>query len=266
MRHPQVATLIIGQRYLRIDRHVEDYARLSPSIMREFLGYTVIGTTGQMPLLEQKAKQLAREIALISARKFDLARKTAARLVEEHDAAALIKQRACFLLAGDVVYTMAHAEPRPEPSTGELVKGSDLDLIVVGADLPEEVAQSLDAAIYQEKYRLLTNPAVREEIDYIVKDISRVREQLCCRQFKDLVAAKILDEAAFLYGSRPLFEQIKTLLEKEGVPARMRALKEKAVHNRRQAEAYLLLKNKESIAAEEFMKLFYTAEEREEIF
>ena len=35
------------------------------------------------------------------------------------------------MIAGDVVFEMAHLEPRPESSTGKLVKGSDLDIVVV---------------------------------------------------------------------------------------------------------------------------------------
>jgi hypothetical protein len=34
----------IGKRYVRLDQQVDGYARLSPSIIREFYGYTIIGT------------------------------------------------------------------------------------------------------------------------------------------------------------------------------------------------------------------------------
>jgi hypothetical protein len=38
--------LSIGQRYLRLDRNIDGFARLSPSILREFLTYSVIGLRG----------------------------------------------------------------------------------------------------------------------------------------------------------------------------------------------------------------------------
>jgi hypothetical protein len=35
-----------GIRYLRLDRRVEGFARLSPSVLREFLTYSVVGLVG----------------------------------------------------------------------------------------------------------------------------------------------------------------------------------------------------------------------------
>ncbi|MBN1174926.1 MAG: hypothetical protein JXA67_22395, partial [Micromonosporaceae bacterium] len=40
---PLLAVRRIGRRYVRLDRRVRDYARLSPSILREFLTYSVVG-------------------------------------------------------------------------------------------------------------------------------------------------------------------------------------------------------------------------------
>ena len=41
----------------------------------------------------------------------------------------------CILLGGDVVYGMAHDAPRTEHSTGLMVRGSDLDLVVNTAEI-----------------------------------------------------------------------------------------------------------------------------------
>jgi hypothetical protein len=265
-RSDQIITRIIGKRYLRLDRQVEEYARLSPSIMREFYGYTVVGTERYAQEIEEKAAALQQQITAISQQKLELAQSIVKNVVETHPDASLIKHCACFMIAGDVVYEMAHAEPRPESSTGELVKGSDLDIIVVYKDLPETATNSLDAAIYNEKYKLLMNPAGREEIDYIIKDISKVHQQLKFKGFKSMVAAKILDEANFLYGSEALFKRLKSMLAEKGIPQILDSLSKKALLNREQAQAYLLLKAKEGASEEEFMKLFYTAEEKEEIF
>jgi hypothetical protein len=128
--------------------------------MREFHGYTVIGTVKQEREILLKAELLQKEIGAISKKKFELAQATFMRLVDAHQDFAIINKCACFMIAGDVVYGMSHAEPRPESSTGELVRGSDLDVIIVFENLPEQIVQSLDAAIHREKHNLLVNPCV----------------------------------------------------------------------------------------------------------
>src|SRR5512137_2511585 len=57
---------IIGRRYLRLDRAVEGYARLSPSIRREFLTYTLLGLKSRVVLVEERAAQLRQELERIS--------------------------------------------------------------------------------------------------------------------------------------------------------------------------------------------------------
>ncbi len=264
-RSDKIKTSVIGKKYLRLDRKVEEYARLSPSIMREFYSYTVIGTENYSEEILQKAKLLQKEILDISKRKFALAQEIITQLVHSLKEGVTIQKNACFMIAGDVVYEMAHAEPRPEASTGELVRGSDLDIIIVTQELPERLIKNLDAAIYEEKYKLLTSPAFREEIDYIIKDISEVQEQLLFKDFKSMVATKILYEADFLYGSRDIFNKIKEMLHDKGIPNIILNLEKKALANRQIAQAYLL-KTTGILSKEEEMKLFYTTEEREEIF
>lgn len=264
-RSDKIVTKIIGNRYLRLDKIVEGYARLSPSIMREFYGYTVIGTKKFSQEILLKAELLQKEITEISKKKFELAQNTIKRLVDTHHESEIIKKYATFMIAGDVVYGMAHAEPRPELSTGELVMGSDLDIIVVVENLPEEIVSSVDVAIYEEKYNLLMNPACREEIDYKVKDIFKVQEQLQFKDFSSMVASKILDEAEYLYGSHDLYHRIKGMLLENGIPGRIISLGKKALIDREKAESYLLQAH-DNLSEEEAMKLFYTAGEREEIF
>ena len=59
----RIVTRRVGRRYLRLDRRVEGYARLSPSIQREFLTYTVVGLREQGEEVAKRAAQLEREIA-----------------------------------------------------------------------------------------------------------------------------------------------------------------------------------------------------------
>ena len=261
----RIVTKTIGTRYLRLDRLVAGYARLSPSIIREFYGYTVIGTEKNMPDILRKAENLRQEIIRISKNKFELAKGVITKIVESQTASNIIKAGACFIIAGDVAYEMSHLEPRPEVSTGELVKGSDLDIVVVTQGLPGNIINALDISIYEHKYYLLKNPSYNEEIDYIVKDISKVKEQLKFDSFESMVASKILYEGKFLYGNFDIFKQIKKMLADEGIPEKIRILEEKALLNRNNAKAQML-KYEGKLTDEESMKLFYTKEEKEEFF
>ena len=176
---PQIRFSAAGSRFLRLDRAVPGYARLSPSIRREFLTYTVLGLEGQLVQIEAKAGSLREEIRKISRAKRDLAREAMESVLESlHDASGALGQ-VCFIIAGDIAYEMSHTVPRPERSTGQMVRGSDLDIIVVAQDgMDRGALNALDGAIHKRKHFLLVHPEYREEIDYVVKDIARVRTQL----------------------------------------------------------------------------------------
>lgn len=261
----KVVTKTIGTRYLRLDRQVEGYARLSPSIIREFYGYTVIGTEKMMPQILSRAELLHEEIIQISKKKFALAQEVITKIVESKEAADIIKTGACFIIAGDVTYEMAHLEPRPESSTGKLVKGSDLDIVVVTQGLQTSMINMLDESIYAKKHYLLKHPSYNEEIDYVIKDLSKVEGQLKFNDFESMVASKVLHEGKFLYGNMEIFEQIQKMLLDEGIPEKIRILEEEALINRNNA-AIQLSKLEGRFPDEEDMKLFYTKEEREEFF
>jgi len=261
----KIITKTIGKRYLRLDKQVEGYARLSPSIVREFYDYTLIGTAKYLQEISAKAALLHQEIIAISKNKLELAREVIKKICESHQDSQIIKNRACFFIAGDVAYGMAHLEPRPESSTGELVKGSDLDIVVVTQDLSDSIIKTLDLAIYNQKNYLLKNPSYKEEIDYIIKDMPKVHEQLKFDSFESMVAAKIFDEGKFLYGNWDIFQNVKQLLIEQGIPKKIAALEEQAVINRNDAIAYLL-KCEETLTDEKNMQLFYTKEEKEEFF
>ncbi|MBW1721460.1 MAG: hypothetical protein JRH13_05360 [Deltaproteobacteria bacterium] len=254
----------VGTRYLRLDSRIEGYARLSPSILREFLTYSVVGLPGDPAALARKGAALISRIEEISRSKLDLAYNIVSSLASRFRDETDIKERACFILAGDIVYNMAHDVPRPERSTGRMVRGSDMDIVVIVDDLfPDSMAKRLDEAIYREKTRLLMTPHLREEIDYVVKDLDRVREQLRFDTFKRMVACKILSEGLFLYGSEALFREVKALLREYGVEEMLRNMERRSMAFRRKAEEILLREDLERIE-EEFLYLFYPAEESEE--
>ncbi|MBW2610309.1 MAG: hypothetical protein JRC68_08190 [Deltaproteobacteria bacterium] len=259
-----LAIRTVGTRYLRLDRRIEGYARLSPSILREFLTYSVIGLSRDYPSLVRRADQLLSHIEEVSRAKSEMAYSIVSALVSRLANEVLIEEKVCIIIAGDIVYNMAHDVPRPERSTGKLVKGSDMDIVVIVEDLfPDELMERLDEEIYKEKYRLLINPYLREEIDYIVKDLDRVRKQVKFDTFKHIVACKILHEGTLLYGSDELFHKVKMMVREHGVIKKIDAMEGKARIFRREAEEYLLREDPRKIR-EESLYLFYPTEETEE--
>jgi hypothetical protein len=254
----------VGTRYLRLDRRVDGYARLSPSILREFLTYSLVGLSTDSNAVEQRAREVMAHIEGVSRSKIALAYSVVSGLSNRLASEVSLEEWACFIIAGDIVYSMAHDVDRPERSTGKLVKGSDMDVVVIVEDgCREGLLKRIDDAMFEEKYRLLITPHIREEIDYIVKDLSRVKEQLAFDTFKHMVACKIMQEGTFLAGSEYLFFKIKSLLRDHGVFTKLTELEKRAKIFRDEAEAYLLREEPGRIKAES-MYLFYPVEESEE--
>ena len=254
----------VGTRYLRLDRRVQGFARLSPSILREFLTFTVVGIPDDPTSLEKKISELCFHIDDVNRAKLELAFNLVSSIARGIENELEEEHQVCFIIAGDIVYGMAHDVPRPERSTGKLVNGSDMDIVVVVDDrFPGHLMKRLDDAIYKEKYRLLITPHLREEIDYIVKRLERVRGQVRFDTFRHMVACKILHEGTLLYGNENLFGTLKVLLREHGVSQRLAELDKKARDFRKNAEAHLLLRDLEEIK-EESLHLFYPAEESEE--
>ncbi|SPD74558.1 conserved hypothetical protein [uncultured Desulfobacterium sp.] len=254
----------IGTRYLRLDRAVDGFARMSPSILREFLTYSIVGFNDDIDPLEQKARELISHIEKVSKAKMELAYRIVSGLIGGLGSEWALKDEICFIIAGDIVFNMAHDVPRPERSTGRLVTGSDMDIVVVVSnEFPDDLMKRLDDEIYREKYSLLMAPHVKEEIDYIVKRLSRIREQVRFDSFKHMVACKILDEGTLLYGSEDLFTSIKSMLRESGVTDKLNILEKKARTSRNESEQYLLFQDPVKIK-DEGLSLFYPTEESEE--
>ncbi len=264
-KSPEIRSAGAGTRFLRLDRAVPGFARLSPSIRREFLTYTVLGIERQFPEVEEKARTLREEIREISRHKRNLARETMESVAATLPEPGGLMEQVCFIIAGDIAYDMSHTVPRPERSTGQMVRGSDLDIIVVAVDEVDRGALSvLDNAIHKRKHFLLVHPDYREEIDYVVKDIARVCIQLRFDTFESMVACKILWEGQYLCGGRGLFQRVKRLVDDHGIGAKLKALERQALDHRAQAEARLL--DTQDGSDGESLHLFYTREEGEEIY
>jgi hypothetical protein len=265
-RTPEIVFECIGKRFVRLDRNVEGYARLSPSIRREFLTYTVLGLKTQIPKIKDRARKLKEETGWISRDKMDLARSAIQDTIQSLAEWQSMQTQVCFLIAGDITYGMAHAVPRPEISTGKMVRGSDLDIIAIAEDeVPENALKALDAAILKKKYFLLVHPNYQEEIDYIVKNIAKVRTQLAFDSFQHMIASKIMYESELLCGSVDVFNKVKGMVREFGVSQKLKLLEEQAIEYRMKAEESLL--NRDATQNDPAcLHLFYTKEEGDEIY
>jgi len=253
----------VGADYLRLDRRIEGYARLSPSVLRGFLTYSVAGAFKDARI-PRKVCRVNDHIREVSRAKHRIAFNVVSGIIERLDEDPAILERLIVIIAGDVVHGMAHDMPRPERSTRIMVNGSDMDLVfITGDDVPSRFRRRLDEAVYEEKARLLMAPHMREEIDYVVKDMGRVAEQAEFDTFPRMVACKILWEGDLLYGNRKLFEAAKNMLVRKGVAARLESMECRARRFRRRAERALLAPGAGPPAGTGQF-LFYPAEESEE--
>ena len=265
-RTPEIRSECSGRRYLRLDRNVDGYARLSPSIRREFLTYTVLGLESQAAGISARSQELFRQAQLVSRAKYDLARESMLSILDALPVWKSIEEGVCFIIAGDVAYGMAHTVPRPEVSTGKMVRGSDLDIIVIAEnDVSKDALKDLDQAIFRKKHYLLVHPSYNEEIDYLVKDMDRVRQQLAFDSFQHMIASKIIHEGELLCGSTAVFHEIKAMVDEMRVSEKIASMERRATEYRNQAEMSLLQADA-ARAGSPFLNLFYTSEEGDEIY
>ncbi len=147
-----------------------------------------------------------------------------------------------------------------------MVRGSDLDIIVIAEDdVSKDALKDLDQAIFRKKHYLLVHPNYHEEIDYLVKDIAKVGQQLAFDSFQHMIASKIIHEGELLYGSVAVFRKIKAMVEEMKVPEKIAAMEKQAAEDRKQAEISLLEADSAQADAP-FLNLFYTHEEGDEIY
>jgi hypothetical protein len=262
---PGIVMRHIGRRYLRLDSVVEGYARLSPSIRREFLNYTVVGLTGQIGAIAARCLELEQGFVRVSQYKRELARDAIRRIVESSPNWERMHAHVCCMIAGDVVYNMAHDFERPEPSTGRLVRGSDLDVVIVlDEELTAAEREMLDEMVYREKWNMLVLPQFREEIDYVVKGMAEVLTQLQFDSLRHMIACKILHESELLYGSAELFARIKRLVNEFGIPGKLAHMQNMAMQEREAAEEELAGYSATE-HAQACLHLFFTNAPRKEI-
>ena len=128
-------------------------------------------------------------------------------------------------------------------------------MLLTADDAAPADVEALDAAIKQRKWLYLRVPALREEIDYVVKPLSRLKEQAEFDTFRHMVACKVFAEARLLAGLKILAER--------GVMDRLRQMEGNAIERRAAREAHLLSLPGDSLPGD-LQPQFYTDDEAAE--
>ncbi len=249
-----IYTTPFARYYLRIDEKIEGLARLSPSILRDFLTYNRVSTLGNFEQALDDAERARQEHVRISEQKRQIARQAVSEALS-----ADILNRTGVLIAGDVCRNMAHLVPRPERSTGKLVRGSDIDLIFV-IEKDEELKAEIEEKISEAKALYLQHPALREELDFVVNTLDHYRRVSRFQDAHDMISCKAALEGQYLAGSKDILQQSTAILLQAQIPRKVIKLTEKAFSDRLRAMERLR-KDPDVIGLPRERRLFYYSDE-----
>nr|WP_321509770.1 hypothetical protein [uncultured Hyphomonas sp.] len=248
--------------YLRYDITREDQVRLSPSILRDFLSFTLFGLPGQRDQMIERQGTLANMHREISREKIYVA-----QLVMKQLFVSLgreVRSQLCAFIAGDLAYFLAHNEPREHAASGEMVKGSDIDIVIILSEsLPDDIRTRIDNEMTALKSMYLRHPQFRHEIDFICKRKSVMERQFQYTDIHDKIASKIAYESMFLGGSLTLYMEVRDAMSRTGVDGLIEQDFEHALKDRKNAMHTLLNVPGDTID-EETRSLFYFSQERVE--
>lgn len=245
--------------YLRYDISRSEYIRLSPSIIRDFLTYTIVGLPHQRGELHRRHLILCNQHRDISLMKLRIVTELFREI--ETQVSARAQQTICAFIAGDIAYFMGHAEQRPSAS-GEIMSGSDIDVIIVHtSDADPADLKIIDDMLSVRKTHLMKHPDFRQELDFIIKPIERVAGQVKYASIEDKIASKIIFESLLVWGSAGVYTQIKTLLDHSGAADRIRSDFLIAIEERTEAIANILSASGKSVDVNT-KSLFYATQER----
>lgn len=248
--------------YLRFDITREDQVRLSPSILRDFLSFTLFGLPGQREQMIERQGHLSNMHREVSREKLAVAQSALRTVFVKQP--ATIRSQVCAFIAGDLAYFLAHNEPREHAASGEMLKGSDIDIVVIMQDsLPEEVKTQFETELAALKSFYLRHPDYRHEIDFICKRKSVMERQFNYLDIHDKIASKIAWESMFLAGSLTLYMDIREAMTRTGVDKLIEADFDHALRDRKNAMRTLLNFEGDTLD-DETRSLFYFSQERVE--
>lgn len=248
--------------YLRYDITREDQVRLSPSIQRDFLSFTLFGLPGQRDQMIERQGTLANMHREISREKISVAQQVMKQLFV--NLGREVRSQLCAFIAGDLAYFLAHNEPREHEASGEMVKGSDIDIVIILSEsLPDEIKTQIDSEMMVLKSLYLRHPQYRHEIDFICKRKSTMEKQFQYTDIHDKIASKIAYESMFLGGSLTLYMEVRDAMLRTGVDRLIEQDFEHALKDRKNAMHTLLAVPGDAID-EETRSLFRFSQERVE--
>ncbi len=248
--------------YLRFDITRDDQVRLSPSILRDFLSFTLFGLPGQRDKMIERQGTLSNMHREINREKLSVAQAVMKQVFVT--LGRDIRSQLCAFIAGDLAYYLAHNEPREHVASGEMVKGSDIDIIIILSEsLPDDVQERIDTEMTALKNFYLRHPEYRHEIDFICKRKSVMERQFQYSDIHDKIASKIAYESMFLGGSLTLYMEVRDAMVRTGVDRLIEADFDHALKDRKYAMHKLLEAHNDTID-EETRSLFYFSQERVE--
>ena len=248
--------------YLRFDITRSDQVRLSPSILRDFLSFTLFGLPGQREMMIERQGQLSNMHREVSREKLTVAQAALRSLFLNQ--AREVRSQVCAFIAGDLAYFLAHNEPREHAASGEMLKGSDIDIIIIMQDgLPDDLKKQIEAEMTALKSYYMRHPDYRHEIDFICKRQSVMERQFGYIDIHDKIASKIAWESMFLAGSLTLYMEIREAMTRTGVDKRIEEDFDHALRDRKNAMR-TLMKFEGGPLDDETRSLFYFSQERVE--
>ena len=188
---PAIRVANCARYYLRYDITRGNELRLSPSILRDFLTFSLVHLTDQMVEIVEAGTKLANRFRTISLSKLSWAREALLQLDDELQ--QVLYDHCVVFLSGDIAYYLAHETKRKHSQLGVEINGSDIDIVVVtnrGAP-PDQIAK-IESQLLTTKKIYLTSPEIREELDFIVKPIETMLGQLAYSDIHQKIASKIL--------------------------------------------------------------------------
>lgn len=249
--------------YIRYDITRENQLRLSPSLLRNFLSFTLTFLAEQFEEAIEQSVLLSNYHRKVSLEKLDIARQAILSIPDEIREPLLEKSTA--FIAGDIAYFLAHEEPRENTDLGVMVKGSDIDILVVhDPSLSPEIIKAAEDALLKFKYLALKSPQLRQELDFLIKPTTKMMQQYNYGTIHDKIACKILYESFFLAGNLGLYEALKADLEFSGAKAKIETDFNTALSERKNtiSKIFALENNKKDGLDSEIKSLFYFSQER----
>jgi len=248
--------------YLRYDITRGNQLRLSPSILRDFLTFSLVYLTDQMVEIVETGTRLANQFRTISLKKLSWAREALLQLDDELQ--QVLYDHCVVFLSGDIAYYLAHETKRQHDQLGVEINGSDIDIVVItNSGAPPDKIALIESQLLTTKKIYLTTPDIHEELDFIVKPIDTMLEQLNYGDIHQKIASKILYESYFLMGRVDIYQTLMKHLKLRGTWGQIERDFEIALSQRKETIAKILsLPPDASTEDPEVASLFFASKER----